>query len=120
MFGCAPSFASSRSCCCSDAVGATVTAAAAADTVGISPSESCRRVVSTKCWRFFSSAAADIKSSPQRTPCLGRGGSVGVRTTEPLDDPMLTVAEDTLRVNTVLKEVLAEGDGVTFPKAGDS
>jgi hypothetical protein len=33
---------------------------------------------------------------------------------------MLTVAEDTLRVNTVLKEVLAEGDGVTFPKAGDS
>ena len=34
--------------------------------------------------------------------------------------PMLAVVEDTLRVNTVLKEVLAEGDGVTFPKAGDS
>ena len=33
---------------------------------------------------------------------------------------MLAVVEDTLRVNTVLKEVLAEGDGVTFPKAGDS
>ena len=33
---------------------------------------------------------------------------------------MLAVVEDTLRVNTVLKEVLTEGDGVTFPKAGDS